>query len=283
MNLKQLAVTFLITSNIIGFTSCKKTDSPEQEKDEIATTLELSADQAISDNLTEDANDLFMSAASENNLLGQRPVSPTESLDVLGCGTVTITPVTGFPKYFVIDFGAGCTSANGITRKGKINIVLSDSLRKTGTTAVLTFDGYHVNGFKTEGTITWTNNSTATIKGWQRKIEDGKVTSPAGKYWLHSGMKTVVQVAGYATPRILIDDVFSITGNHTISKSNGATRASSILEPLQKKTACENISKGSIKMEGPNHYAVVDFGDGSCDKNATVSIDGNTPIGFLLR
>ena len=204
-------------------------------------------------------------------------------MGILGCATVSITPLMGFPKNIVIDFGTGCTSPNGIIRKGKIKIALSDSVRKTGSTAVLIFDGYFVNGFKKEGIITWTNISNTQQKGWQRKVENGKITSPTGKYWLHNGLKNVLQVDGYATPRNLLDDVFSITGNHTVTNSNGISRSSIITEALQKKTVCENISKGKVKLEGPNHNAVIDFGDGTCDKIATISIDGGTPTTFLLR
>ena len=93
----------------------------------------------------------------------------------------------------------------------------------------------------------------------------------------------MVQVEGYATPRNLLDDAFSITGNHTILNSTGVSRTSVITEALQKKTICENISKGKIKLDGSKHSAVIDFGDGTCDRNATVSIDGGTAITFLLR
>ena len=85
-------------------------------------------------------------------------------MGILGCATVTVTPQLGFPKTIVIDFGTGCSSNNGTTRKGKINVVLSDSLRKSGSTAVMTFVGYYVNRFQKEGTITWTNISTPTSK-----------------------------------------------------------------------------------------------------------------------
>ena len=283
MKPKQLAIALAFISCTIGFTSCKKDDNTNTSKDDIETTFELGTDLAISENLTEDVNNIFIEAATDNNLAGQRPVDAVESMGILGCATVTITPLIGFPKNIAIDFGNGCTSPNGVTHQGKIKIVLSDSVRKTGSTAVLTFDSYFVNGFKKEGIITWTNISNAQVKGWQRKVEDGKITSPLGKYWLHNGLKNVVQVEGYATPRNLLDDVFSITGNHTIINSTGLSRTSVITEALQKKTICENISKGKIKFDGSNHSAVIDFGDGACDKIGTISIDGGTAITFLLR
>ncbi len=281
MKTKKLVIAFAVTSFIIGFASCKKTDSIVIN--EIATTLELGTNQAVSDNLTEDVNEIFMEAVTENGLTGERPATPFESMGILGCKSITITPLKGFPKTIIINFGTGCTSGNGIIRKGKINILLSDSLRKTGSTAIMTFDGYFVNGFKKEGTITWLNNSTAAIKGWQRKVENGKITTPVGRYWLHSGIKNVVQIAGFDTPGNLLDDVYSITGYNSVTNSGGVTRTSTILEALQKKTICENITKGSINLKGSNHTAIIDFGNGDCDNIATITIDGGAPKTILLR
>ncbi len=279
MKPKNLLVAAVVT--VIAATSCKKDNSAIFS--EIESTFELSSKQAVADNLTEDANDVFMEAAADNNLLGSKTSETLQSMNILGCATVNITPLVGFPKNISVDFGAGCVSQNGILRKGKINIVLSDTVRKTGSTAVLTFDGYYVNGFKKEGIITWTNTSNANVKGWERKVENGKITDSNGKYWLHSGIKNVVQVAGYDTPYNLLDDAFSITGNHSVTNAEGKTRTSTITEALQKKTICENIDKGKITVQGPNHTAVIDFGNGECDKVATISIDGGTPKNILLR
>ena len=278
MKIKQLLVAFTMVSFAIAFNSCKKKDS---STDEFETTFELSGDQAIADNLTEDANDVLDEAAMDKNLLGGR--GPSGSTGILSCAVVTVTPLVGFPKTIVIDFGTGCTSPNGITRSGKINVSLSDSLRSPGSIAVMTFTNYYVSGYKKEGTITWTNTSTANTKSWQRKVENGKITAPNGNYWLHFGTRDVVQTAGVSTPNNLLDDVFSITGNHTVTNSAGKTRTITTLTPLQKKVICSNIDMGSIKVQGPNHYAVIDFGNGTCDNLATISIDGRPARTIILR
>jgi hypothetical protein len=146
-----------------------------------------------------------------------------------------------------------------------------------------TLTDYNVNGYKKEGTITWTNTSTATAKGWQRKVENGKVTAPDGRAWQHSGIRDAVQIAGANTPNTLLDDVFLITGNHTVTNAAGKTKNCFITEALQKKAACDNIGTGKLRLEGENGYAIIDFGDGTCDKLATVSINGGTPRAIYLR
>ncbi len=281
--LLSLIVIYLFTFSLL---SCKKENSiaPVIEQD-YETTFELSTNQAIADNLTEDANNVFMEAAADKNLLGSNLVpQPVETTNILACATVSITPAIGFPKTIMIDFGTGnCTSKNGISRKGKINIVLSDSVRKTGSRAVMTFINYYVNNFKKEGVFTCTNTSTSITRSWQRKVENGKITAPDGRYWLHNGIRDIVQIDGTQTPNTLLDDVFLITGNHTVTNAAGKTRDCFITEALQKKITCDNISAGKLKIQGANHNAIINFGNGDCDKYATISIDGQTPRTIILR
>ena len=280
MKIKQLLPVFAAITLAIGLHSCKKADT--SGTDELETTFELSGDQAIADNLTEDANDVFMEIAVDNNVAGNFAPQTVETTNIIACATVTVTPLVGFPKTIVIDFGTSCTH-NGIVRSGKINIVLSDSVRRPGSTAVMTFTNYYVNSYKVEGTITWTNTSTPGTRSWSRRTENGKITAPDGRYWLHSGIKYVNQTAGVATPFNLLDDVFAITGSHSVTNAAGRTRDCTVLEALQKKVICSNIDKGKLKVQGPNHYAVIDFGDGSCDNLATISIDGRAPRTIILR
>ncbi|MEP6712414.1 MAG: hypothetical protein ABJA37_08365 [Ferruginibacter sp.] len=263
------------------FTSCKKTNDTSAS-DEVEATFELSGDQAIADNLNEDDNSVLLGTTAEKDLQGSSFSTPAQTGFISGCATITVTPQNGFPKTIVVDYGTGCTS-NGIFRSGKINIVLSDSLRKSGSTAVMTFDNYFVNSFKREGTITWTNTSVSSVKSWQRKVENGKITSPDGKYWIHNGLKNFIQTAGLNTPHDPLDDVFLITGTSTVTNANGKTRNSTITEALQKKFSCDNIDKGTIRIDAPNHYAVIDFGDGTCDRIATISINGRPARTIILR
>ena len=88
----------------------------------------------------------------------------SQTTGILSCAAVTATRLNGFPKNIVINFGTGCTSQNGITRSGKIVVILTDSLRRPGSVATMTFDNYFVRSYKKEGNITWTNTSTPGIK-----------------------------------------------------------------------------------------------------------------------
>jgi hypothetical protein len=265
------------------FSSCKKTNDTTTDP-EIETTVQLTADQGDADDLSEDDNDVLMEMAQENSLTGNFTADPVVGNNLLQCATVTITPANSFPKTIVIDFGpTNCVSPNGVAHRGKVQIVLSDSLRRPGSTAVMTFDNYYVNDYKREGTHTWTNTSTADIKSWQRKVENGKITAPDGRFWLHTSIRTVTQVAGYNTPRILLDDEFTIRGTSSTTNPANVTRTATITEPLHKKYICRHIDQGRVRFEGPNHYAVLDYGNGDCDRIATISVDGGTPRTIILH
>ncbi len=264
------------------FTSCKKESTPVTTDSDavIEATFELSTDNATSDFMLEDDNDVLMEAAEDRNLLGNF-APPIESHNFLACANVTVTPQNGFPKTILIRFDSTCVSPRGIVRKGVVRIVISDTLRRSGSTAVMTFENYFVNNFKREGTHTWTNTSLPGGKSWQRKIQGGKITAPNGRFWLHESIKDIVQTAGVSTPGLL-DDVFSVTGNASVTNAQGVTRTATIQLALQKKYICHNIDKGRIRFQGPNHFAILDYGDGACDRVATISINGRPPRTILL-
>ena len=95
-------------------------------------------------------------------------------------------------------------------------------------------------------------------------------------------MKTITQVAGLSTPRILIDDAYSITGTATVTNPAGNTRNSVIENPLHKQVICEHVDQGSVRFQGAVHNALLDYGNGICDNIATISIDGFTPRTITL-
>ena len=279
MKIKQFLFAFAMLLLAIGFNSCKKND--ETVKEEFENTFQISADQAVTNNLSQDAEDVFLEVAQDNNLAGNFAPEPVNN--IIPCATITITPASGFPKTIVIDFGTSCTH-NGITRSGKINILLTDSVRKSGSQATMTFTNYFVNLYKIEGTYTWNNTSTANTRSWTRVTTGGKITAPDARYWLHEGNRSVTQTGGVGTPTPT-DDVFSVfPGTHTVTNPSNISRTCTILEALQRKVACANIDKGKIKVQGPNHFATIDFGYGTpCDNQASLSIDGRAARTITLR
>jgi len=92
MRQTKFLIAFAILLLAAGISSCKKNNITTSS--ETQTTIALSTDQAISDNLNSDAENVLNEAAVQNNFSGNTPVSVTTTMNVLSCATVTVTPRT---------------------------------------------------------------------------------------------------------------------------------------------------------------------------------------------
>jgi hypothetical protein len=213
-----------------------------------------------------------MQAGEDNNLSGGRVAT-----DVNGradaCATVTITPAdtVTYPKTMVIDYGSGCTSSTGVTRKGKLTVTLTGKIRKSGSVVTVSFTDYYVNGYKVEGTFSITNNSTANGLVFTTQTTNGKVTFPSGAWFSHSGTKTFTQTGGIGTVTFT-DDVYTITGNFSNANSEGKSVSGTITTPLVKSMSCKNIMAGVIQFTYNGIKGTLDFGSGTCDNAATLTV-----------
>ncbi len=197
------------------------------------------------------------------------------------CYTVSwefVNKKDSFPVRITVDFGTGCTGADGRTRKGSISTVYSNPLWLPGATATTSFDGYFVNDVKVEGTHTIENKSSATQLAFQTKVTNGKLTHSNGSYISWNRTRDITQSEGWATPWQPGDDVYQIVGNgsgsvHIGDKTSEWTATN--IEPLEKRFSCRWISKGKVgiqRNQGPQ--GVLDFGNGECDNKATLTVNG---------
>jgi hypothetical protein len=144
-----------------------------------------------------------------------------------------------------------------------------------GSKVSTTFLGYHVDSFHVEGTHITENTSTSNMQGWKNTVLNGQVTNTNTNKWRKwNSLKQVTQTEGNGTSGFPLDDVFKITGGARGSNSAGHTWASTILDPLIKKFACRWIVKGTVKMVRDGREALLDYGNGTCDNKATITING---------
>jgi hypothetical protein len=81
---------FILAAGLIiglSMSACRKNSLEEFE-----TTFELSGNQAIAENLTEDARDLLDEVAVDKNLMGARETQTAQTMNNLSCATVTVPP-----------------------------------------------------------------------------------------------------------------------------------------------------------------------------------------------
>jgi len=277
------------------FTSCKKeisnnTDTTVATESQIASEDDAEADvvyDGVFDNVVGVDEEvglgggigIFGSAnLADDDTGGIQPGTPN-GVDSIRCFTVTRMPnVPGvFPKTITIDFGTGCTGPDGRTRRGKIITVYTGRLIVSGSEATTTFNGYYVDSVHVEGIHRVKNNSTASVRIFTRTVVGGKLTKPSGNYIHWNATHTNAQTAGLGTPNFPLDDEFDITGFAEGQNKRGIhllNWSRLIVNPLHKKFTCRWFGRGTVRTTRNTHTALLDYGTGGCDNQATITIGG---------
>lgn len=193
------------------------------------------------------------------------------------CGSITVTPadLKTFPKTVVVDFGSGCTDVDGKNKSGKVTMVVG-KIWEANSIATLQYDNYSEDGVKLDGKFTFSNNSTNSAGAYQIKAEKVKVTDKNSESWTWSGVHNFTQTKGHPSWWDWSDDVYDITGNIDVLFPNGETVSWNINAPLAKANNCYWVSKGVgvLKLNGTDIQ--VNYGDGNCDNDAVMILNGKT-------
>lgn len=285
-----LAILF---SGMLALASCKKdnntntNDNPDPQLSVDAAQNDDEAEQQFNDvfnismgvQASDAGQDIGLGTGTEilyRNSNDERTTSPTDR-----CFTVTVDPKgpNAFPKTVTLDFGSGCTGKDGKVRSGKIITVFSGPMRTAGSKATSTFENYNVDSFSVNGTQIITNTSSSNKMAWTRQVVDGKITNTKSGRWVEwNALHEHTQIEGNGTPFDPMDDVYKITGNSSGSNSNNNSWTTNITQPLIRSFNCPWREKGEITFtrKANTISAVLDYGDGTCDNKATITINGIT-------
>jgi hypothetical protein len=278
---------------VISLASCKK-DSSANSNDSNAGSLSDSSTAA--DNMYYDVMNNAFVGFSDNSTVWSASTAHTSrtgtnSVEALSTGPLSCAIYTlddtipgSYPKTLTLDFGSGCTSADGILRKGKLTYVFSAPILVPGATASVTFNQYVVNNYGLQGTYSITNNSS-DVNGisFTTQVTNGIITYPNATNYHYSHNKTYTMTAGSTTPFDITDDVYSISGNSSFSTTGGASLVFNATTPLVKAVSCHNVSSGVVTfVYNQAVTGTIDFGNGTCDDLATVTV-GSYHNTIILR
>lgn len=298
LNLTRLTTAVLVLCTAFVLFSCKKDKSGDltaaEEEIASAATSESDAEaemvfNGVFDNVMGVNNEVGIEGTG---VFGGRVAGSGMRTDSLQrCFTVTVTRPSAnpFPVRVVIDFGTGCTGADGHTRSGKIITEYTNRLLIPGAVATTIFDNYKVDSTKVEGThkiANTTNPANANqVRQFTVDVNGAKLSRPSGNYAEWNSHKVITQFDGFITA-LPIDDVFRVEGYANGRVKRGALIVawrSEITEPLIKRFSCRWISKGIIKVfrasnANPNSpwTATLNYGAGNCDNKALLTINGVT-------
>ncbi len=263
--MKTIKFLFLLAIATLSFTACDDSNDSAMEPD-IASII--------------NATDLYVTSdvdeATDESLTASKTA---EDLAIARCFTVELIPNPDgsfWPKNWVIDFGTeGCLSSMGIVRTGKIYVTLTDFWKNTGSLRSIRFEDFTVDGNQVEGLKTIENtglNADGQLT-WEHKIIGGKVTFEDGTTTTLESDRFSVMVAGADTP-VFSDDEYDMTGTSSGTDRNGVKFNAEITIPLHFISGCRFPVSGelTITTEGSEVPIIVDYGDGTCDNVATVTI-----------
>ncbi|WP_019037949.1 hypothetical protein [Psychroflexus tropicus] len=213
---------------------------------------------------------------------GKNDLEASENLP--SCASLVFDDTT---NTLIIDFGTdNCVGNDGLVRTGKILITRNGRLIESGSTLDVELENYSVEGLEIEGTKRITNQTES--QGMQRfnvKVNNASLTDLEGRVRTWSSDYTVTRIAGADTLRPY-DNVYETFGSSSGVNRNGKAFTRTITEPLVKdrRLGClRNYVAGELQYEseGLTGPVVLNFGDGECDRKATLSFNGITREIFL--
>lgn len=260
----SLGVFFLF---VALFASCKK------DKESTDSTVEqITAQDIVATNDLTEIADAEIDEAVPNNFTGG-------ANDRGGCAVITSAQPAGtWPNVFTIDYGTGCTQPGGLVFKGKIIVAQSNKMTVAGATRVVTYDNFYIESAQITGTRTLTNTglNAAGQPVWT-KVGTETVVFPDGSQATRDIDHVRTMTEGYSTPNVRADNVWSIVVNDSGTNRDGNDFTAKTTTPLTRKFTCPWIISGVIELTVEDRTRSLDFGDGTCENDATlVRADGST-------
>ena len=268
-----LALAAIVSAGI--FSSCKKKEKEEKDSDTAGA-----ADQSFASSTVNDMTSISDEAAKTYSVSSFR-TSDASGLLAASCASITVDTLAA-AKTITVNFGAtNCVCNDGRARRGSLIISFTGRYRDSLTVITVTPQNYYVNDNQVTGTKTITNKGHNAahhlVYDINANIQIIKANSGGTISWQSNRQRE--WLTGENTLQ-WNDDTYSITGTASGSTSNGNSFTSTITSPLIRNMSfgCRrHFTQGTLEhTPGGKATRYIDFGNGTCDDQATVTINGNT-------
>lgn len=270
MKFHKLALASLAIG--LTFTACEKSEavSSISEQDTVSSKNNEVADNLFSD--IDNVVNMEVPPLDENE-------TKSMALKSNACATITfeLSSDSSYVQTATIDFGTGCTF-QGRERTGKIIVTKTGKMRNVGSQTTITTEDYTVDGYAVEGSKTNTTSAIDIQAGtvtYNTTVRNGKITAPDGSSftWEADRVTTIGILSGE----------ISITGSASGVNQLGISFSVDISSPIILQGGCTYITSGTIDVTPQGlRTRTVDYGDGTCDNIATVTV-GNDSVQFEMR
>lgn len=281
MKTAKLSLNFLIiltvTFSLAFLSSCEKTTE----------TLDLTAeealaqvqDEALATDLFDEVIEIGEEAEAADNT---KSTETTPFYRLSECVTITRV-LTSDSRTITIDFGdENCEGADGKFRRGKIIIERTGFYFWSDVTATYTFDNYFVDDNQLTGTKSYTGSFNEDRTYSSSFVTDGSVILADGTGTITWYSERNRFIAEGADTWGFFDNRVEVTGFSNGVTADGIEFSSEIMEPLIRiyQDGCFRFYVAGIlnisKADGTE--ISINYGDGTCDNLAEVTIDGVTEI-----
>ncbi len=184
------------------------------------------------------------------------------------------------PMSIRIDFGnSTCTDILGTRRQGVLMVTFSGRYRDVGSQITIQAENYQVNDYILNGTQNITNLglNSGQVPHFNVNTVNATVRRESNDYAIKWDASMVRTWVTGSESIFLEDDEYSVSGNAEGIDRNGNAYDLSVIRPVVFSFVCPWIHSGKISLtpSGKN-VRFLDYGNGQCDNDATIEIDGFT-------
>jgi hypothetical protein len=268
MNVNRFFCGLLILSATVFFLpGCKKDTTNKNDN------VTWASDNALAEGTYGDVKDW-----SDKAMAGARLKTTLTDTVYMGTCVLATLDLSGSPYKLTIDFGpANCKCDDNIYRRGKIFVTFNGDYWVAGTVITYTFENYFVNDNQVLGTKTITNKglNASNHLYWTIGVSGEIIKANNGGTIQWNSNTTLEWVSGMSTPFIWWDDVYQMTGSENGTGADGKSFTCTITNPLKKKLNCKWLESGTVEIQPQdNPLITLDFGSGTCDNQATATVNG---------
>ncbi|NNJ81532.1 MAG: hypothetical protein HKP11_04990 [Flavobacteriaceae bacterium] len=246
--------------------SCSDDDS--EDSNVVNFSAENTARAAQTDNVVEGSFNIMEAGYIETEEGRSNTISLFPS-----CATIVINP-SGNGGMITLDFGESCTLNNGAVVSGRIEMDYGP-INGGSRTINYTYEDftYNNNAVSGGGQVVRQianqngNPQSAATETINVSFPNTAVTAT------REGSRVIEWVEGVGSGT-WVDNVFNITGNWNTELTNGFSRSGEVTETLVKKLSCIYLVSGVLEIQQEGLTGTIDWGDGTCDNQATLTFNG---------
>jgi hypothetical protein len=270
--LTKSPVYFMVVAffSVVFFAACKKDEASVQLTDTQKVDLaqqSLKASMFFTSSFTQATK-----ASAKANGLKDDEKGVLQERGACTAPTVLPADIFTFPKTVTSNFGTGCTDLDGKLKTGKLTLKVG-KLWEPNATIEAVFENYTEDGAKLDGSYSIVNNSTFGVTNYTFSASNISLTSKEGKTVTYNIRQTHKQVGGFGNFDLL-DDVYDVSTVLTSILPDGTKFSWENTTPLKKTNSCWWIQKGTGTIKINDAPMTIDFGNDTCDDDATITSGG---------